>query len=182
MKKELKDLHIYDKIICEKYSNILKMVGPDSVDLSIVFPPLDNTKNHLKFFRSILEDLAAVTKPGGICCFFIGDKIDSETGLLSMDATKAILEISSLKSSWIFDDQIIWKKRSEEEARSEINADSSEIIGFRDTGFMTIHILVREGSEFEPVDFREKVETMPISQAKKRADCKWLLAYSPLIR
>ena len=180
MKKELKDLHIYDKIICEKYSNIPKIVNQGSVDLSIVFPPLDNTKNYLKFFRSILEDLAAVTKPGGICCFFIGDEIDAKTGLLSMDATQAILEISSLKSSWIFDDQIIWEKRSEEEARLEINADSSEMIDFQGTEFMTIHILVREGSEFESVDFREKVETMPISHAKKEqiANDSWHISPS----
>ena len=171
----MKDLHIYDKIICEKYSNIPKIVDPSSVDLSIVFPPLKNTKNHLKFFRSILEDLAAVTKPGGICCFFTGGEIDSKTGLLSMAATMAILEISSLKNNWTFNDKIIWEKRSEEEARSEINSDSSEMVDFRDTEFMTIHILVREGSEFESIDFREKVETMPISQAKKEqiADDFW---------
>ena len=57
-----------DRVICDKYVNIPKLINRDCVDLSIVVPPCGIRGSRQAFFREVLECMAAVTKPGGMCC------------------------------------------------------------------------------------------------------------------
>lgn len=156
-----------DQIVCMDSNNLEKMLPANLVNLSIVFPPRSNSKDHYSEFNSILEKINLVTKLGGICCFLVEDEIDPKLDVMSMNATKSILEILDSKNNWFLDDKIIWIKSTKENVQQTNSLDSITAVSFEDTPFTTIYILVKKGSKFEPVDFREKAQSLLVSQVQK---------------
>ena len=155
-----------DRVICDKYVNIPKLINRDCVDLSIVVPPYGIRGSRQAFFREVLECMAAVTKPGGMCCMLVSDEIVPKTDLMSMESTKSILQVIDSQKDWMPIDKIIWVKSREILNENEPLPDSP--ISFEDTPFVAIHVLVKKGSIFEPIDFREKSQTLSfVTQTEK---------------
>ena len=86
---------------------------------------------------------------------------------MSINATRSILEIFDSESNWILDDKIIWIKNSRRKTQETSMMNSGTLISFEDTPFATIYILVKKGSNFESIDFREKAQILPISHVEK---------------
>ena len=157
-----------NQILCMNYNDIEKILPLDSVSLSIIFLPYEHINDEpYSKFESILEKIKQVTKPGGICCFFVENTIDPESDTMSMNATKSILEILDSQKDWVLNDKIIWIKSPRANTHQTDSHDSVTVISFEDTPFATIYVLVKNGSKFESVDFREKVQSLSIPQAQK---------------
>lgn len=155
-----------NQILCEDSNNLDKLLPSNSVHLSIVVPPHRHLHSYSKL-KSLLEKINQITKPGGTCCFFIEDEIDPKSDFMSINATKSILEILDSESNWILDDKIIWIKNSRRKTQETSMMNSGTLISFEDTPFATIYILVKKGSNFESIDFREKAQILPISHVEK---------------
>ena len=160
-----KSPNMNDKIICDKYTNISKIMDPECVDLSIIMPP-DNIDQNEHFFRELLKNLTLVTKPGGLCCLFVSDQIDPKTDHMLMDSTKAVLDVLDSQNCWISYEKIVWIKAMHGTNTENMATDNS-IIDFRKTPFVTIHVLAKTGSKFELINFGERVQALDIPQYEK---------------
>ena len=156
-----------NQVLCMDYSGLEKILPLDSVDLSIVLLPRETVKDFRSKFESVLGKIIQVTKPGGVCCFFVEDTIDPESDVMSINATQSILEVLNSQNDWLSDDNIIWVKDSRRDVLQTCSPNSVTIANFEDTPFTTIHILVKSGSKFESVDFREKARSLLIPQKQK---------------
>ena len=96
----------------------------------------------------------------------VSDEIVPKTDLMSMESTKSILQVIDSQKDWMPTDTIIWVKSREILNGNEPLPDSP--ISFADTPFVAIHVLVKRGSIFEPIDFREKSQTLSfVTQTEK---------------
>jgi len=164
--------NVFDKIICNDFSNLNNLIPHNLVNLSIVLPAYRNTKNsdYCVFLKNLLKQLSIVTKPAGICCIILEDEIDSSTDTMSMKSTRSILEILDSKnesSDWILDNKIIWVKSSKDNVESLNPMESGTMISFEDTPFSTIYVLIKKGSNLETISILDRLWNLRISEAKK---------------
>ena len=174
--------NVFNKIICNDFSNLNNLISHNHVNLSIVLPSYQNTKNsdYAVFLKNLLKQLSIVTKPDGICCLILEDEIDPNTDTMSMKSTRSILEILDSKdesSDWILDDKIIWVKSPKDKVESLNPMESGTMISFEDTPFSTIYVLIKKDSNLEPVSILDRLWSLRISEAKKTemSDFVWFI-------
>jgi len=174
---------IFDQIISDDYNSLESHLQPNSVNLSIVIPPNLEQKNsdvYHDFLKTALKKIVNVTIPGGFCCLFVSDEIDPKTDVMSMQATKSLLQILDSKdevSEWSSYDKILWVKSPKDAVDSVNPIEKGTMISFDQTPFLTIHVLVKKGANVEPANIHDRLQDLRISENKKMemSDSIWYI-------
>ena len=74
---------IINNIINANSSEYLREIPDDSIDLVVTSPPYDNLRDYdgqtlwnLEVFKSIADQIKRILKPGGVCVWVVGDKVE----------------------------------------------------------------------------------------------------------
>ena len=174
----------FDSFILDDARNMDQYLDDNTVDLSIIKPPYyrlgSDPHTHIKFIRTILEKITNTTKVGGICCLIISDDM-TENGL-DMTETRALLEIQDdpkIGSKWIFSENILWVKNSENVTKSLLPMEDVTAVSFDLTPFSTIWIMVKSENDgdYVDLDISNRITKLKISEAKKQEmfDSMWFI-------
>lgn len=162
-----------EKIICDDSQNITKWHNEKNIDLSIIKPPYISEDNlndkYLKKFQSIMEQVAMITKPGGICCLILDDNKNSNQTMSVVPSRLMSQLFDSVKEfiDWKKQEEIIWVK-SPKSSVEELNPfENGVFVNFEETPFSTIHVLQRNGSGLEYVDSEERISKLELDEKIK---------------
>lgn len=88
--------NIKNRIINANSSDYLQTIPSESIDMVITSPPYDNLRDYdgktlwnYEVFMTIADQIARVLKPGGVCVWVVGDKV--EKGKKSLTSFKHAL-------------------------------------------------------------------------------------------
>ena len=164
----------FDSFILDDARNMDQYLDDNTVDLSIIKPPYyrlgSDPHTHIKFIRTILEKITKTTKVGGICCLIISD-----------DICKRFVDLSKyvIGSKWIFSENILWVKNSENVTKSLLPMEDVTAVSFDLTPFSTIWIMVKSENDgdYVDLDISNRITKLKISEAKKQEmfDSMWFI-------
>lgn len=165
-----------EKIICDDSQNITKWHDEKNINLSIIKPPYISEENlndaYLKKFQSVMGQVAMVTKPGGICCLIL-DEDKSSDQTMSIVPNRLMSQLFDSKKEsidWKKHEEIIWVKSLKSSVKELNHSEKWVFVNFEETPFSTIHILQRNGSEFEYVDSEERISKLDLD---KKIEEEW---------
>ena len=89
---------------------IMKSWNPSCIDLTVTSPPYDSLRNYNGYLfdaDTMLSAILDVTKPGGVCVWVVGEKINGGRSLTSFDHAFIGRDIG-----WTVHDVMIYQKRN----------------------------------------------------------------------
>ena len=113
-------LHVGDSI------EYLASMEPDFVDLTVTSPPYDNLRNYNGYTFDADSMLAAIlraTKPGGVCVWVVGEKINSGRSLSSFEHAFVGRDVG-----WTVHDVMIYQKKNTPFMRSNAYTNCYELM------------------------------------------------------
>lgn len=181
---------LIDIIICADSSQIQKFAKPNSVDLSIVIPPYVNLNNYYKekhnkkskqslenkseryfdFVVNVIDKIAEVTKPGGVCCLILSNDKDEDNAMIptSSEIFSKISDKNSQMRNWNFEDKILWIKAPRKTIENLSYVSEGILVDYEQTPFSDIYVLVKQGLKEEFPLIVEIIENLSISESKKQ--------------
>ncbi len=115
-----------NKFITGDAAQYLKSVGAEFVDLTVTSPPYDNLRdyNGYKFdAKSMLLSILKATKPGGVCVWIVGERINGGRSLSSFEHALIGRDVG-----WTVHDVMIYQKKNTPFMRSNAYTNCYELM------------------------------------------------------